>query len=297
MKNFSVRKLAITLGLTFWTVATSLASDNPADKTSIWKVTKGDDSVYVGGTIHILPISEFPLPRKFTDIYENVDTLVFEVKMPDPADIEGQQKMMAGLAYAEGKTLKDVISDETYQALNTYLGHFGATADQLARFKPGMVASMLVTMEAKRAQLAGEGVDAYFMQLAQRDGKTSEYLESLDFQINMLANMGAGEEDRLISETLETLPELKDMLTKTIKAWRAGDTEQLDTLVVDTFKRESPSSYEDVFIKRNQDWLPQIEAMFGDDDLEFVLVGAGHLVGEDSVIALLEAKGYTIEQM
>ena len=87
------------------------------------------------------------------------------------------------------------------------------------------------------------------------------------------------------------------MLTKTIKAWRAGDTEQLDTLVVDTFKRESPSSYEDVFIKRNQDWLPQIEAMFGDDDLEFVLVGAGHLVGEDSVIALLEAKGYTIEQM
>ena len=135
------------------------------------------------------------------------------------------------------------------------------------------------------------------MQLAARDGKASEYLESLDFQINMLANMGAGEEDRLISETLETLPELEDMLKSTIKAWREGDTEQIDELVVDTFKRESPTSYDDVFTKRNQNWLPQIEAMFGDEDQEFVLVGAGHLVGDDSVIALLEAKGYKVEQM
>jgi len=160
-----------------------------------------------------------------------------------------------------------------------------------------MVASMLVAMEAQRSQMAGQGVDAYFMQLAARDGKASEYLESLDFQINMLANMGAGEEDRLISETLETLPELEDMLKSTIKAWREGDTEQIDELVVDTFKRESPTSYDDVFTKRNQNWLPQIEAMFGDEDQEFVLVGAGHLVGDDSVIALLEAKGYKVEQM
>ena len=297
MKNFSVRKLALTLGLTFCSVTTSFASNGADDKTSVWKVSNGEDTVYVGGTIHILPVSEFPLPSKFTDTYEKADTLVFEVKMPDPTDIEGQQKMMAGLAYAEGKTLKDVISDETYQALNTYLSNFGASADQLARFKPGMVASMLVAMEAQRSQLAGQGVDAYFMQLAARDGKTSEYLESLDFQINMLANMGAGEEDRLISETLETLPELKDMLKSTIKAWRQGDTDQIDELVVDTFKRESPTSYDDVFTKRNQNWVPQIEAMFGDEDQEFVLVGAGHLVGDDSVIALLEAKGYKIEQM
>ena len=74
----------------------------------------------------------------------------------------------------------------------------------------------------------------------------------------MLANMGAGEEDRLISETLETLPELENMLKSTIKAWREGDTEQIDELVVDTFKRESPTSYDDVFTKRNQNWLPQI---------------------------------------
>lgn len=295
MKRVTVRKWITALGFAVTTAA--YAENVEHDQTSVWKVSKGDDAVYVGGTIHILPISEFPLPAKFTQTYEKSDTLVFEVKMPDPTDIEGQRKMMAGLAYAEGKTLKDDVSEETYEALNAYLSNFGATADQLAQFKPGMVASMLVAMEAQRSQLAGQGVDAYFMQLAARDGKNSEYLESLDFQINMLANMGAGEEDRLISETLETLPELKDMLKSTIKAWREGDTKKIDELVVATFKRESPASFDDVFTKRNQNWLPQIEAMFGDDDQEFVLVGAGHLVGDGSVIDLLEAKGYKVEQM
>lgn len=295
MKKLTLRNLAMALGLALSTSV--VANDVEQGQTSVWKVSKGNDAVYVGGTIHILPISEFPLPDTFTQIYKTSDTLVFEVKMPDATDIEGQQKMMAGLAYAEGKTLKDDVSEETYQALDTYLSKFGASADQLARFKPGMVASMLVAMEAQRSQLAGEGVDAYFMQLAERDGKRSEYLESLDFQINMLANMGAGEEDRLISETLETLPELKETLQSTIKAWREGNSQKIDELVIDTFKRESPTSYDDVFTKRNQSWLPQIEAMFGDDDQEFVLVGAGHLVGDESVIALLKAKGYTIEQM
>lgn len=295
MKRVTVRKWIMALG--FAVTTTAYAENVEHDQTSVWKVSKGDDAVYVGGTIHILPISEFPLPAKFTQTYEKSDTLVFEVKMPDPTDIEGQRKMMAGLAYAEGKTLKDDVSEETYEALNAYLSNFGATADQLAQFKPGMVASMLVAMEAQRSQLAGQGVDAYFMQLAARDGKNSEYLESLDFQINMLANMGAGEEDRLISETLETLPKLKDMLKSTIKAWREGDTKKIDELVVATFKRESPTSFDDVFTKRNQNWLPQIEAMFGDDDQEFVLVGAGHLVGDGSVIDLLEAKGYKVEQM
>merc|ERR1712098_419465 len=129
--------------------------------------------------------SEFPLPATFTETYEKSDTLVFEVKMPAPTDIEGQQKMMAGLAYKDGKSLKDDVSEETYQALNVYLANFGATADQLAQFKPGMVASMLVAMEAQRSQLAGQGVDAYFMQLAARDGKAKKKPTKIEFNLEI----------------------------------------------------------------------------------------------------------------
>ena len=277
--------------------ASAWAETNHSHSTSVWKVSKAGDAVYIGGTVHILPISEFPLPNVFTDVYQNSDTIVLEADLPDPTDLAAQQKMLAAMTYGNGKTLKDELSSETYSALNQYLGAFGSSADQIAGFKPGLIATMLVTMEAQRNQLAGEGVDAYFTQLAKRDGKPREFLESLEFQVNMLAQMGEGEEDRFIAETLATLPELKEMLQSTIKAWRVGDTTKLNELIIDTFKRESPASFDEVFIKRNQNWVPKIESMFGDDDKEFVLVGTGHLVGQSNVLALLEEKGYLVEQL
>jgi uncharacterized protein YbaP (TraB family) len=299
MKSRTFRKLAAGLGLALLS-ATPLSAQNANDSTdgtSVWKVTKNGDTVFIGGTIHILPVTEFPLPTQFTDIYQQSDTVVFEAELPDPTDIAAQQQMMMKLSYQNGETLKDTLTDETFEALDQYLSTFGANANQLASFKPGFVTTMLVTMEAQRAQMAGEGVDAYFTQLAKRDNKEREYLESLDFQINMLANLGDGEEERFISETLATLPELKSELEQTIKAWRKGDTEALNKLVIQTFKQEAPESYDDVFTKRNMNWIPQIEAMFGDDDKEFVLVGAGHLVGEDNVLKLLEQKGYSVKQL
>tara|TARA_Y100000296_G_scaffold1628_1_gene1696 strand:- start:272 stop:1162 length:891 start_codon:yes stop_codon:yes gene_type:complete len=296
MKNLSFKNAAFVVGLAFSPVSV-VASDTSNVTTSVWKVSNGEDMVYVGGTIHILPISEFPLPDVFRTSYEKSDTVVFEAELPDPSNLAVQQKIMAAVAYKKGESLKDELSEETYGALNTYLSAFGATADQVASFKPGMVASMLVAMEAQRSQLAGDGVDAYFAQLAKRDGKTMEYLETLDFQIQMMANIGDGEEDRFISETLTTLPELKELLIHTIKAWRTGDTEEINTHVVKKFKRESPASFDEVFTQRNASWVPQIEAMFGDKDQEFVLVGAGHLVGEGNVLELLEDKGYKVDQL
>lgn len=302
MKSRTFRKLAAGIGLALLstTALSAKSAENASNNnhgTSIWEITKNGDTVYIGGTIHILPVSEFPLPTQFTDIYQQSDTVVFEAELPDSTDVAAQQQMMMELSYQNGETLKDTLTDETFKALDQYLSAFGASANQLASFKPGFVTTMLVTMEAQRAQMAGEGVDAYFTQLAKRDNKDREYLESLDFQINMLANLGDGEEERFISETLATLPDLKSELERTIKAWRAGDTEALNTLVIQTFKQEAPESYDDVFTKRNMNWIPQIEAMFGDDDKEFVLVGAGHLVGEDNVLKLLEQKGYSVKQL
>ena len=278
-------------------VVSAWADSDDAPSTSVWKVSKGEDTVYIGGTVHILPISEFPLPNVFTEVYQKSDTIIFEADLPDPTDLDAQQKMLTAMTYGNGKTLKDEISNETYSALNQYLGAFGTSADQIARFKPGLITTMLVTMEAQRNQLAGEGVDAYFTQLAKRDGKPREFLESLEFQVAMLAQMGEGEEDRFIAETLATLPELKYMLQSTIHAWRVGDTTTLNELIIDTFKRESPASFYEVFTRRNQNWVPKIEAMFGDNDKEFVLVGTGHLVGQNNVLALLEEKGYLVEQL
>lgn len=266
---------------------------------SVWKITKKNDAtndvVYVGGTIHILPVSEFPLPNEFTDVYQLTDSVVLEAKLPEPGDTEFQVKMMKKMSYTNGKKLTDVLSKSTYKQLSDYLSGFGANLNDLSTFKPGFITVMMAMMEAQRSQLSGDGVDAYFNQLAAKDNKAIEYLETMEFQLDMLSNMGLGHEESFIKSNLSQMDDFKNMFTELIKAWRAGDEKKLTELVI-TPMREDPKIMKLLMTDRNQSWIPHIEKMFGDKDKEFVLVGAGHLVGDKSVLALLKAKGYRVEK-
>ncbi len=277
--------------------ALAFAANAAEPESSVWKVTKGDDHIFVGGTVHILPVSEFPLPAQFTTAYSQSDAVVFEAKLPDPTNMKAQQAMMQAMSFEAGKSLKDVLSEQTYQALGQYFASLGGNIDQLAGLKPGLIMTMILATEAQRARMAGEGVDSYFMQLADKDAKPAEFLESMDFQIQLLANMGQGEEDNFMKQTLADIPNFKTNLEKLISAWRKGDEVTLNKLVIEKTKEQSPAMFQSVFVERNQNWVPKIEQMFGDEDTEFVLVGVGHLIGEKNVLSLLEAKGYQVTRL
>ena len=59
-------------------------------------------------------------------------------------------------------------------------------------------------------------------------------------------------------------------------------------------QKNDPNSYKQIITDRNNDWLPKVEAMFNNDKNEFVLVGVAHLAGQDSLLTLLEDKGYKV---
>lgn len=265
-----------------------------AETTSMWEVSKGEESVYVGGTVHILPASEFPLPTQFQEVYDTVDSLVLEVELPEPDDQQAQLSMLQAASYESGVTLSSKINEDTQARLNEYLSSMGVNIAEVDRFKPGFIVSMMVMMEAARHQMAGEGVDQYFKNQAIKDKKSLEYLESIEFQMHMLANQGKGEEDKLLNATIKDMPKFKQLLKGVIEAWRLGDETSIEALVIDKMKNDSPKSFDEMITKRNKNWVPLIEAMFNDEDTELVLVGVGHLVGEGNVLQLLEQKGYII---
>ena len=292
MTGFTSKKLTLVAAL----LASSLISQQVAAESSVWKVSKGNDHVYIGGTVHILPVSEFPLPKEFITAYKNTDTIVLETKLPDPNDQAFQEKMMAQVSYQNGKKLADVLSKETYQALKEYVAEFGMDIKSLDGFKPGFIMMMMAMREAQRAQISGDGVDAYFNQLAKKDNKVPEYLESVEFQLQMLADMGKDDENNFVKLSLSQMEEFKSMFNKLLPAWRAGDAEQLVELVIKPMQ-EDPKSLKALMTDRNKNWIPHIEKMFTDNDKEFILVGVGHLIGEESVLALLKAKGYQVAKI
>lgn len=278
-------------------LGSALLSTSALAQSSVWKVSKGDDYLYIGGTVHLLPPSAFPLPPEFEQAYKATDTLVLEAKMPAPDDTAAQTAMIQAMAYSDGRSLSKVLSPEVYQQVSDFFAPYGVQLQQLDGYKPGFIMLQMLALEMMKAQMAGEGVDVYFDKKAQADGKAQAYLETVESQIELLANMGEGYEDAFIRMNLEQFGDFKAYFGAMIDAWRAGDMAKLDELAVKPARDLDPVLYQALFVKRNQAWLPQIKQMFGNTEKELVLVGGGHLAGEHSVLALLKQAGYKVEQL
>lgn len=278
-------------------LGSALLSTSALAQSSVWKVSKGDDYLYIGGTVHLLPPSAFPLPPEFEQAYNATDTLVLEAKMPAPDDTAAQTAMIQAMAYSDGRSLSKVLSPEVYQQVSDFFAPYGVQLQQLDGYKPGFIMLQMLALEMMKAQMAGEGVDVYFDKKAQADGKAQAYLETVESQIELLANMGEGYEDAFIRMNLEQFGDFKAYFGAMIDAWRAGDMAKLDELAVKPARELDPVLYQALFVNRNQAWLPQIQQMFGNAQKELVLVGGGHLAGEHSVLALLKQAGYKVEQL
>ena len=291
MKNIIKKTLKVSV------LAGVLATSFSSLSNSVWEVKKGEDVVHIGGTIHLLPITEYPLPSVFTDTYQAADSIVLETKLPTPDDQAGQMALLKAMAYVDGETLSQHLSEQTKEDLNQYFSTVGIEFEKLNKFKPGFISSMILNIETQKAGMAGAGVDSYFSQLANKDNKSIEYLETLDFQLNMLANMGVGNEEHVVKHNLAEAEKIVPLLKKLIVAWRTGDENTINELALVQMKEQFPDSFKTMMTDRNLDWVPKIEALFNDDDKEFVLVGAAHLVGENSVIEQLKKKGYEITKL
>ncbi|MCI5107243.1 MAG: TraB/GumN family protein [Pseudomonadales bacterium] len=271
---------------------------NPASAdSSVWRVSEGSSTLYLGGTVHLLRPSDYPLPEEFETAYNAADELVFETDLSSMGDLATQAQMLAELTYNDARTLQSVLNEQAYAALEEYTASVGLPISMMQKFKPGMVISTLQVMQFQSMGFTPEGVDAYFNERALGDGKALAALETVQEQIGFLAAMGEGNESEFILLSLSDLEESDAMMEDMISAWREGNTRQLSDMFVDDMREQAPEIYESLLRSRNLAWLPQIESMLADANTEFVLVGAAHLVGEDGLLAMLTAAGYEVEKL
>jgi uncharacterized protein YbaP (TraB family) len=279
-----------------WLLLAVVAIPASADS-SVWRVSEGSSTLYLGGTVHLLRPGDYPLPEEFETAYEAADELVFETDLSSMGDLATQAQMLAELTYNDERTLQSVLNEQAYAALEEYTASVGLPISMMQKFKPGMVISTLQVMQFQSMGFTPEGVDAHFNGRALSDGKALAALETVQEQIGFLAAMGEGNESEFILLSLSDLEESDAMMEDMISAWREGNTRQLSDMFVDDMREQAPEIYESLLRSRNLAWLPQIEAMLADANTEFVLVGAAHLVGEDGLLAMLAAAGYEVEQL
>lgn len=266
-------------------------------ESSVWKITKDDKTLYIGGTIHYLSANDFPLPETFDKAYDKSSVLVFETDIQKAKSLEFQQMILKRMMYSDGKNLKQVLNENTLLRLEKHLACRGLPLAGMLTFKPSMVALTITVLEMQRLGLAEAGVDEFYSKKAINDKKELGKLETIEQQLDFLVNMGKGNEDEMLQYTIKDMEELPNMLQLMKNAWRSGNDKELYKLGIKPFKKDFPGVYKSLLVDRNIAWMPQIDAFLEDEAVEFILVGALHLIGEDGIIEMLKHKGYLVEML
>lgn len=266
-------------------------------QSSVWKITRGEQTLYLGGTCHVLRASDFPLPPEFDAAYAASSSVFFETDIARVQSPEMQRVIAREGMFTDGGTLNDVLTPSAWRAVEKYFGELGIPSPQARLFKPWMVVVIVTATELQKIGVTMEGVDMHYFKRAKADAKTIRELESFEKQVEFLTGLGAGHESELIVNTLEELGDLPQQLDAMLAAWRRGDVAALESLMLQDVRTRYPAVFKDLFVSRNEAWLAKMEPLLRSPEVELILVGAGHLAGKEGLLARLRARGCKVEQL
>ena len=262
----------------------------------MWKATSPTNTVYLFGSIHLGDSSMYPLPQAVESAFaaSKVLAVEFNVRSVDQSKI--LTLMQEYGMYAGDESLSKHIPKETSDALDDFCSKNGLPRMMLQKTKPWVAA---VTVIAFAAKAAGEdpelGIDMHFLNEVKESQRIDE-MESPEFQMSILSSATEQEQQEFLTASLKQADKVKEMVHKMQQAYVSGDTTSLEKLV-----REEESGPKALMKKllddRNVTMTQRVEQYLKGKEPSFVVVGAGHIVGEKGIVKLLQAKGYHVEQV
>ncbi|HMU65637.1 MAG TPA: TraB/GumN family protein [Cellvibrionaceae bacterium] len=267
-----------------------------AAATSLFVVTRSDQpghSLLLGGSIHLLRQTDFPLPPEFTAALSQANQLVLESDVSSTQQAQLGARMLSLSQLEAGKTLADLLSPALWQRLSAYCQKANLPLEQLQQSKPFFFSMMLTVTHLQRLGFV-PGVDYYLDEQARKSGKPVGQLESAEEILAMMKAVDNLKPDDIIKSTLDDMDRIEPMLAGVLKAWREGDLGVIQKEMVAPMQEQMPLLYKLVLVERNQRWLPQIERLFTSPGVELVVVGSAHLTGPDGLISQLIARGYRV---
>ena len=298
--NFNRRFINSIFLLLFWGFLPKyFGAENPnsPSKHCLWSLKSKSNIIYFMGSIHVLTKKSYPLPDAFENAYKNSGSLVFETDLNIVNDSDFLLKMVTSGTYPDGQTLKENISEKTYNLLQEQIKKLGLTANIFDRLKPWSCALMLTSLELNRLGFDQKfGIDLYFFNKAKKDNKKINGLESNDYHLKLLDELMGNDEEDFMLDTLTDLDQTEKNANDLVGFWEKGDVKELDSFLNSGFE-DFPKLHQRLVIQRNYNWIPKIEELMKQKENVLVIVGTGHLVGKESVVEILTNKGYAIKQL
>jgi uncharacterized protein YbaP (TraB family) len=265
-------------------------------KSTLWQVKGSHNSVYLLGSIHVLPATAYPLHPALQQAFNNSQRVVFEVDLNTVSQQAVLREFEEVGVYPPGDNLEHHVSPATIRLVKQVLARLGISYKKAIRFKPALLGELITSRYTELSGFREDlGVDRYFFSQAKNTRKPVLGLETVQDQARVLSSDDTSGEARLV-EAIVSLPAAKAILDELVIAWKAGRINTLDRLL-NQDEWNDPKSFESMFLQRNQKWLPQIERFLESDGNYLVIVGSGHLVGDHGLVRALQGRGYKVKQL
>lgn len=273
-------------------------SEAAQNRAFFWQAKSDSATVYLLGSIHYADQSFYPLRASIERAFDQADHLVVEVDVDDVGAKQYQTLLREKGMYAGDETIRDNLLPETWQQLEQQLFRLGMPVHMVEKQKPGVLVLTLTAMQVvKMGYYPDMGIDQYFLNRAKSD-KDIISLETIEQQLDVFLNIQDG--DLLLQETLYSLDEADSMMTDMVRFWKRGDDRGLQQLLFDDALKEYPEFtyiYDRLIYRRNEMMVDKIEQFLNGKGSYFVVVGAGHLVGDKGIVNSLMRSGYDVDRL
>ena len=270
------------------------ATANPA----LWRITDADTTVYLFGTVHVLPPAVEWRTQKIDAALAESKAVYFETDL-DPAPNEILPVLQKLGMYPPSERLSDKLSQEDKAALEKAVNDLGLPYFQLETMKPWLAGVTIAEAMITRAGYdATSGVERKLAPSAIGAGKEIRKLETIEQQLLAFADVPEKAQLRFLMDGIRQMDDEAAVLDSMVKAWAAGDVEGLEKIMIEEDFQEMPEIYDAILVRRNANWARQIDQLVKTETgTFFIAVGAAHLMGKDSVIEMLKPLGHAAQRV
>lgn len=274
----------------------------PTEKSVFWKISGNGlkKPSYLYGTIHLIPKENFSIPAVVQNALGDAKRVAFEIDMKEMTNIRTQMGLITKSFMAGGKTLKDLLSAEDYALVKAKMEEKGLPGGMFERIKPMFLSTMFSSEDDKGTSAASSGgmtsVEMELYGISKRKKLESTGLETAAYQMSIFDSIPYEAQAKMLVDGLRNVDQHADgegELDTMLKLYHDQDITAMQSMISDV--QYGMGNYEDILLnQRNRNWIPVMSRLMREKPTIFA-VGAGHLGGENGVVALLRKQGYRVE--
>ena len=291
------RRLAAFGAIAATACASAPAAEVKPASPALWKVADADTTIYLFGTIHLLPPGTQWRSAAFDKAAAGSDTLVVETDI-DESDPSATIGELFKLAMSPGlPPLAERVKPEKRAALATAIAKSGIPAPAFDKMETWAAAFLLLAGQFKDLGLeSGSGVESILKKQFVAGGKPIGQLETNAEQLGFFDKLSEGAQRDFLDGVLDESADVKEQFGGMLDAWSKGDIAGI-AKSFNADMGEAPELLDALIARRNANWANWVKSRLDQPGTVMMAVGAGHLAGDKSVVNLLQKQGLKVTRV